>query len=113
MKQVIVVDAALGLPPGKLAAQVAHAAVGALLRTGREAQIAWFEAGMPKIVLSCPSSAALKELAAAAEAAGLPVMLVRDAGRTVVEAGTATCLGIGPAPAAAIDPITGRLSLLP
>lgn len=113
MKQVIVVDAGLGLPPGKLASQVAHAAVGALLRTGREAQIAWFEAGMPKIVLSCASGAQLIELAAAAEAADMPVLVVRDAGRTVVEAGTATCVGIGPAPAAKIDPITGGLSLLP
>jgi peptidyl-tRNA hydrolase len=113
MKQVIVVNAALGLPPGKLAAQVAHAAVGALLHTGREAQRAWFEAGMPKIVLQCASAQALLEITAEAEKAGLPVLLVRDAGRTVVEAGTATCVGIGPAPGADIDPITGRLGLVP
>ncbi len=107
------VNAALGLPPGKLAAQVAHAAVGALLRAGREAQIAWFEAGMPKIVVQCGSDEALKALAAKAEAAGLPTLLVRDAGRTVVEAGTATCLGIGPAPPREIDAITGALALVP
>ncbi len=113
MKQVIVVDASLGLPTGKLAAQVAHAAVGAVLRAGREAQATWFAAGMPKIVLSCASQNALMDIAAQAERAGLPVLLVRDAGRTVVQAGTATCVGIGPAPAAAIDPITGQLALLP
>ena len=113
MKQVIVVNAALGLPPGKLAAQVAHAAVGALLRTGREAQIAWFEAGMPKIVVQCGSDEELQALAAKAEAAGLPALLVRDAGRTVVAAGTATCLGIGPAAPADIDLITGALALVP
>ena len=107
------VNAALGLPPGKLAAQVAHAAVGALLRTGREAQIAWFEAGMPKIVVQCASDEALKGLAAKAEAAGLPALLVRDAGRTVVEPGTATCLGIGPAAPKDIDAITGALALVP
>ena len=113
MKQVIVVNGALGLPPGKLAAQVAHAAVGALLHAGREAQRAWFEAGMPKIVLQCASAQALLEIADAAEKAGLPVLLVRDAGRTVVEAGTATCVGIGPALASAVDPITRGLVLLP
>ena len=113
MKQVIVVNAALGLPPGKLAAQVAHAAVGALLHADREAQRAWFEAGMPKIVVQCASAEALLAITAQAEKAGLPVLLVRDAGRTVVEASTATCVGIGPAPAADIDPVTGRLSLVP
>jgi peptidyl-tRNA hydrolase len=113
VKQVIVVDASLGLPTGKLAAQVAHAAVGALLHADRKAQAAWFEAGMPKIVLRCASPEELLALAAKADAAGLPTLLVRDAGRTVVEAGTATCLGVGPAPAAAIDAITGQLALLP
>ena len=113
MKQVIVVNAALGLPPGKLAAQVAHAAVGALLHAGREAQRAWFDAGMPKIVVHCASAEALAAIAAQAQKAGLPVLLVRDAGRTVVDAGTATCVGIGPAPAADIDPITGQLGLVP
>ena len=107
------VDASLGLPTGKLAAQVAHASVGALLRAGREAQGAWLDAGMPKIVLSCASQRQLMEIAAEAERAGLPMLLVRDAGRTVVQAGTATCVGIGPAPAAVIDPITGQLALLP
>jgi len=42
----------------------------------------------------------------------LPVMLIRDAGRTVVEAGTRTCFGIGPAPAEQIDPITADLKLV-
>ena len=107
------VDASLGLPTGKLAAQVAHAAVGAVLRAGREAQGTWFAAGMPKIVLSCASQNELMDIAAQAERAGLPMLLVRDAGRTVVQAGTATCVGIGPAPAARIDPITGQLGLLP
>ena len=38
--------------------------------------------------------------------------VVRDAGRTVVQAGTATCVGIGPAPAERIDEITGALPLV-
>ena len=107
------VNAGLGLPPGKLAAQVAHAAVGALLRSDRKALTAWLEAGMPKIVVQCASDEELQSLAAKAEAAGLPALLVRDAGRTVVAAGTPTCLGIGPATPADIDPITGALALVP
>ena len=41
MKQVIVVNEALALPPGKMAAQVAHAAVGGLLSAPREQQSGW------------------------------------------------------------------------
>lgn len=51
MKQVIVVNEALKLPRGKLAAQVAHAAVVAFLVAGDEARQAWLAAGMPKIVM--------------------------------------------------------------
>lgn len=112
MKQVIVVNQALNLPPGKLAAQVAHAAVGGLLRAPRDQQIGWLDVGMPKVVLRCESEAALFELAEQAQAAGLPVMLVRDAGRTVVEAGTPTCVGIGPGEIAKVDAITGTLKLV-
>ena len=113
MKQVIVVDASLGLPPGKLAAQVAHAAVGALLHAPRQDLHDWLGAGMPKIVLQCASQDELLDIAARAETAKLPTLLVRDAGRTVVEAGTATCVGIGPASPQRIDAITGALKLAP
>ncbi len=113
MKQVIVVDASLGLPPGKLAAQVAHAAVGALLHAPGADIRAWLDVGMPKIVLQCGSEAELVRIAAEAEAAKLPMLLVRDAGRTVVQSGTATCVGIGPAEPRRIDAITGALKLAP
>lgn len=113
MKQVIVVNQALGLPPGKLAAQVAHAAVGAFLRARRDNQVGWLEAGMPKVVLRCVSHEDLLSIAERAEKAGLATLLVRDAGRTVVQAGTATCVGIGPDQPDAIDPITGDLTLFP
>lgn len=112
MKQVVVVNQALNLPPGKMAAQVAHAAVGGFLHADRDRQVGWLEAGMPKIVLRCDTEEALLALHAQAQAAGLATMLVRDAGRTVVEAGTATCVGIGPDEAAKIDAVTGALSLV-
>ena len=113
MKQVIVVNQALGLPAGKLAAQVAHAAVGAFLRASRDKQLGWLEAGMPKIVVQCASESELLSIQARAEKAGLATLLVRDAGKTVVQAGTPTCVGIGPDRPEAIDPITGGLPLVP
>lgn len=111
-KQVIVVNTELALPRGKLAAQVAHAAVAAYVEAAPKAQAAWLSAGMPKIVLKATDEAALRELCAEAQSAGLPVALIEDAGRTVVAEGTVTCLGIGPATAAELEPLTGELKLL-
>jgi peptidyl-tRNA hydrolase, PTH2 family len=112
LKQVIVVNSELGLPKGKLAAQVAHAAVAAFLEAGPKARSAWLSAGMPKVVLRAATEAALQELHAKAQSAGLPVALIEDAGRTVVAEGTVTCVGIGPATAAQLEPLTRELKLL-
>ena len=112
MKQVIVVNESLRLPAGKLAAQVAHAAVDAFIRAPAPNRQQWLDDGMPKIVLRADSADALAALLHAATSAGLPAALIEDAGHTVVEAGTVTCLGIGPADPALIDGITGSLKLL-
>lgn len=112
MKQVIVVNQSLKLPKGKLAAQVAHAAVGAYLDAGEDAQVDWLNEGMPKVVLQAADEADLLRLQDAAMAAGLPFLLVEDAGRTVVPEGTITCLGLGPARDEDIDRVTGELKLL-
>ena len=111
-RQIIVVNSELGLPKGKLASQVAHAAVAAFLEAAPSARAAWLSAGMPKVVLKAANQAELQELQARAQSAGLPVALIQDAGRTVVAEGTVTCIGIGPAAAAALEPITGSLKLL-
>jgi peptidyl-tRNA hydrolase, PTH2 family len=113
VKQVIIVNDALRLPPGKLAVQVAHAAVATFLATSLEIQEKWMEEGMPKIVLSVSHQETLLQLFDAAQRAHLSTYLVRDAGKTIVPAGTITCLGIGPAPAAEMDALTGNLALLP
>jgi len=113
IKQVIVVNAALDLPPGKLAAQVAHGSMLAFLRASPELQRAWLQSGMAKIVLAVTSAEALADIAGKAEAAGLAAGLIQDAGRTVLASGTATCVGIGPDEAPRIDQVTGALRLLP
>ncbi len=113
MKQVIVVNESLLLPCGKLAAQVAHASIGAFLEADPRARGEWQASGMTKVVLACESTAALLAIKDLAVAAALPEFLVEDAGRTVVAAGTVTCLGIGPAGEQAISAITGALKLLP
>ena len=112
MKQVIIVNLSLKLPKGKLAAQVAHASVGAFVEAGDDARVNWLEEGMPKVVLEALQADDLLSLYDQALQNGLPACLVEDAGRTVVPAGTLTCLGIGPASDAEIDRLTGELKLL-
>ena len=112
MTQVIVVNTALGLPPGKMAAQVAHAALAGFLTASPSAQQEWLQTGMPKVVLQVAVEQDLHDLSTQAAAAEIPAYLIRDAGRTVVAEGTVTCLGIGPAAVAEIDKLTGDLKLL-
>lgn len=113
MKLALVVRADLGMGRGKIAAQVAHAAVAAVLANGgRRDFAAWLAEGQPKVVLKVASAEQLAEVARGAVAAGLPVELIRDAGRTQVEPGTPTCCAVGPADGARVDALTGELSLL-
>lgn len=46
-----------------------------------------------------------------AKNSGLISVLIQDAGRTQVESGTYTVVGIGPGPGGAIDQVTGHLKL--
>jgi peptidyl-tRNA hydrolase len=112
VKQIIVVNRSLSLPKGKLAAQAAHAAVGAFVAASAHAQEAWLRVGMPKIVVYAADADALVLLEARARDQQIPACLVHDAGRTVIPAGTITCLGLGPAPTDALDPLTGELPLV-
>lgn len=112
MKQVILVNEALKLPRGKLAAQVAHASMSAFLQAPQTAQLKWMNAGMPKVVLHCDAETDLLKFESQAAALKLPVALISDAGHTVVDPGTVTCLGIGPADVAAIDHLTSSLKLV-
>jgi peptidyl-tRNA hydrolase len=112
-KLALLVRTDLGMGRGKIAAQAAHAAVEAVLRSYCGAEFAgWLRDGQPKVVLRVGSEEELSEVCAAAEAAGLPVAVIRDAGRTQVQAGAVTCCAIGPAAEDRIDQVTGGLSLL-
>ena len=112
---VLVIRSELRLTPGKIAAQVAHGAV-ALARNverdspGRFAE--WWRTGQRKIVLEAAELGEMERLERAARARRIPVAWVEDAGFTEVPPGTRTCLGLGPASAHEIDPITGDLPLL-
>lgn len=112
---VLVLRGELRLTAGKAAVQAAHAAVLLVRRAegrSRAELEAWLAEGQKKIALSVESLAELQALERQASRAGIPTVWVEDAGFTEVPPGTRTCLGLGPAPARLLDPITGSLPLL-
>ena len=112
MKQVILVRSDLKLPKGKLAAQVSHASLEAALKSKSMTVKEWQEDGAKKVVLKVADEKELRGFEKRASDAGLASALIADAGRTVLEPGTITCLGIGPDDEEKIDKITGNLKML-
>ena len=114
-KQVIVVRRDLDMGTGKIAAQVAHAAVMAAEKTKerrREWFKAWFDSGQAKVVVKVKNMDELAEVRMNAETFRLPVVQVQDSGLTQIPPGTTTCLAIGPAPSELVDKVTCNLKLL-
>lgn len=114
-KLVIAVRSDLDFSKGKLAAQVAHAAVMAAFDAKahhRKWFADWWAEGQKKVVVRGGSLADLRTLRVEARSAGLTTALVEDAGLTELPPGTVTCLGIGPGPNSIVDPITGGLKLM-
>lgn len=115
MKMVLVLRGELRLTAGKSAVQAAHAAVMLVRRAeGHDAAAlnAWLGEGQKKVALTVETLSELEALDRRARGAGIPTVWVEDAGFTEVAPGTRTCLGLGPARAAAIDALTGSLPLL-
>ena len=114
-KQVIIVRRDLNMGTGKIAAQVAHAAVMGAERvkaSRREWFNSWFGAGQAKVVVKVKNIEELVDVRIRAEKMNLHVVQVQDSGLTQIPSGTITCIGIGPAPSDLIDKVTFELKLL-
>jgi PTH2 family peptidyl-tRNA hydrolase len=128
-KQVIVVNKALGMEPGKLASQVAHASMKIFfdrsaiemtendthkMTTGLSKDMRdWVMGEFTKIVLEAKNEKQMLDIYEKALAAGLPCCLIQDNGHTVFNGvKTYTTVGIGPANPNEINAITGKLRLL-
>ncbi len=112
MKQVILVRQDLKMPKGKLAAQVGHACVEAVLRSEKNKITKWRSEGMLKVVVKVQDLKELRLYEKQAKEKDLVTAVITDAGRTVVKPGTVTCMAIGPDEDKKIDAITSKLSLL-
>jgi PTH2 family peptidyl-tRNA hydrolase len=128
-KQVILVRKDLEMPPGKVAAQVAHASMGVILNEFRTAKVGylmdgttigvneaachWLENSFAKVCLGVKDLAQLERYEERAKEAGLTVCKITDSGRTIFDGvPTITCLAIGPGFVDDINKVTGRLQLL-
>ena len=115
VKMIIAVRKDLDLGKGKMAAQVAHAAVQCALQAEKNDKKVfkeWIRTGQKKIVVKIENLETLYRLKNAAEMAGVTTSLITDAGFTQIAPGTVTCLGLGPSEDSVIDPITSSFKLL-
>jgi len=113
-KHVIVIRADLKLPKGKLAAQVGHAAVEAVLRSikkDKDKVKEWRDNGSKKVVLKVADEKEMLKINQLAKDSGLVTAVITDAGRTVIAPGTRTCVGIGPDDEDKIDDICSELKM--
>lgn len=102
---------------GKIGAQCGHATLACykhFLRHAPESVILkrWERMGQAKVALQVKGEEELEILQAQAVSLGLVAHIIHDAGRTQIASGSATVLGIGPAPKGVIDQVTGHLKLL-
>ncbi|KAF1852214.1 peptidyl-tRNA hydrolase 2 mitochondrial precursor [Cucurbitaria berberidis CBS 394.84] len=116
-KLVLVVRTDLGMTKGKIGAQCGHATLACykhFLRHAPNSTILrrWEQMGQAKVALQIKSEEELETLQAQALSLGLVAHIIHDAGRTQIASGSATVLGIGPAPRGVIDQVTGHLKLL-
>ena len=115
LKMVFVVNHELKMGKGKIAAQVAHAAVKATLACGeRDPALldAWFKSGQKKICVKGDSAKHLDQLSINAKKNGILANKIHDAGHTQIPAGSFTVLALGPCRDEDVEIITGDLKLL-
>ncbi|KLU91949.1 peptidyl-tRNA hydrolase 2 [Magnaporthiopsis poae ATCC 64411] len=122
-KLVLVVRTDLGMTKGKIAAQCGHATLACYKTLSKAAQRTpgcaeakvlhrWERQGQAKIAVQTKSQDEMMTLLGQARSLGITAEVIQDAGRTQIEAGSMTVLGVGPAPKSLVDKVTGHLKLL-
>ena len=88
------VNKKLGMSPGKLAAQVAHAACNALRASKPELVEAWYKYGFyTKLVMEARDEKHIENIKTYLEARNIKAEMIIDEGRTEIEKHTITALG--------------------
>ncbi|CAF3097931.1 unnamed protein product [Rotaria socialis] len=114
-KMLFVVNGSLDMSSGKMASQVAHAAIDLyqkLIEKRSKALFHWQEYGETKIVVRGKSTDELLDiLSGAKKNSSITTSVVEDAGRTEIESGSITCVGLF-GTNEQLKPITGHLKLM-
>ncbi|KAF4552766.1 Peptidyl-tRNA hydrolase-like protein 1 [Elsinoe fawcettii] len=116
-KLVLVVRTDLGMTKGKIAAQCGHATLACYKTLANDPSASsilqrWERYGQAKIAVQVKSEEELEALQAQAISLGICARIIHDAGRTQIASGSATVLGVGPAPESMVNQVTGGLKLL-
>ena len=119
LKMVFLVRQDLKMGAGKIAAQVAHAAIGLYddILEGeniyqKTALNSWFNFGQKKVVLKVSDLNTMLEIVKKCKKLKLQYCLIHDAGHTQIPSGSVTVLGIGPDIGDKINEITGTFKLM-
>jgi len=113
LKMVIVVNSSIKMGCGKMAAQVAHAAVEssfALYQRNPEVFLRWMKEGQKKVVVKAPEKEIMK-IEREAREMDINVAVIKDAGLTQLQPGTMTAMALGPDDEDKLDELTGHLPL--
>jgi len=105
------------MSPGKAMAQAGHAFVGvgvveAARRAGHPGLETYLSGQQGKIAVRAKNLNAIRRAAEECRAAGLPVCVVTDAGRTEFTEPTVTCMAVGPTPRSGLPKYVQRMRLL-
>lgn len=111
-KQMIIIRTDLEMSVGKKCTQACHASIGSYEKTPQAILKAWKGEGQKKVLLEVNSKKELVDLYKKSKELELPCFLVKDAGLTELEPGTATAMGIGPDKEEKINKVTGSVKLL-
>lgn len=111
-KQIILVRKELKLPKGKMAVQCSHAAVEAVLKSQKDDVKRWRDSGGKKVAVYVDNLKELYKFNQLAKDIGLVTAVITDAGKTVLEPGTVTCMAIGPDEEQKIDKLTSKLKMV-
>ena len=115
LKMVFVINHALKMGKGKIAAQVGHAAVKATLQSGElrpELLDAWLSTGQKKVCVKADDVRQLEQIEQQAKHHQILTSKIHDAGHTQIPAGSYTVLALGPDEEEKLDALTGELKLL-